>query len=240
MRQLGALLLLAQERSREGRTETRPGEGRWWTTVPRWGGGAGGEVGNTGGNSDERLIAAEGLEKERAAGSRDTQRRLRQGTSQMEQVALNTKKRERGGGESGSSGSSGGGGGKTRTRRESAAEAYKRLEPGRPIWDSKVEYRRIGKRKRGGDEADGADEPDDDVWLVSAINHHVSLVRMSVGKGYLSWMETGTLTEGIGRIRGPEVLQTRWFDLFSPADRIELMRGIWGVFSWQMRDVSGE
>ncbi|KAI8939040.1 hypothetical protein NX059_004878 [Plenodomus lindquistii] len=45
VRELGGLLLLAQERAREGQTEKRAGEGKWWTTKERWGGGPGGEVG---------------------------------------------------------------------------------------------------------------------------------------------------------------------------------------------------
>ncbi|PYH40132.1 uncharacterized protein BP01DRAFT_370155 [Aspergillus saccharolyticus JOP 1030-1] len=38
LREVGAMLLTAQERARQGATEVRPGEGQWWTTVPRWGG----------------------------------------------------------------------------------------------------------------------------------------------------------------------------------------------------------
>lgn len=52
VRELGGLLLLAQERAREGKSENRAGEGKWWTTKPRWGGGPGGEVGDTQGASD--------------------------------------------------------------------------------------------------------------------------------------------------------------------------------------------
>lgn len=44
MRELGGLLQIAQERRREGKTEVKPGEGKWWTTKTRWGGGPGGEV----------------------------------------------------------------------------------------------------------------------------------------------------------------------------------------------------
>jgi hypothetical protein len=47
VRELGGLLLLAQERAREGKLERRGGEDRWWTTKERWGGGPGGEVGET-------------------------------------------------------------------------------------------------------------------------------------------------------------------------------------------------
>ncbi len=39
VRELGGLLLLAQERAREGLTEKRGGDGKWWTTKARWGGG---------------------------------------------------------------------------------------------------------------------------------------------------------------------------------------------------------
>lgn len=38
LREVGAMLLTAQERARQGEAEVRPGEGKWWTTVPRWGG----------------------------------------------------------------------------------------------------------------------------------------------------------------------------------------------------------
>lgn len=44
MREIGGVLQLAQERRREGRTEIKPGQGMWYTTQPRWGGGPGGEV----------------------------------------------------------------------------------------------------------------------------------------------------------------------------------------------------
>lgn len=38
LREVGAMLLGAQERAREGSTEIKPGDGKWWTTKPRWGG----------------------------------------------------------------------------------------------------------------------------------------------------------------------------------------------------------
>ena len=52
VRELGGLLLLAQERAREGQTERRGGEGCWWTTKERWGGGSGGEVADAEGADD--------------------------------------------------------------------------------------------------------------------------------------------------------------------------------------------
>jgi hypothetical protein len=52
VRELGGLLLLAQERARKGKTEKKGGEGKWWTLTHRWGGGPGGEVGEAKGASD--------------------------------------------------------------------------------------------------------------------------------------------------------------------------------------------
>ena len=45
LRETGLMLLLAQERAREGKEEEVPGKDKWWACAPRWGGGAGGELG---------------------------------------------------------------------------------------------------------------------------------------------------------------------------------------------------
>ncbi|KAJ6440897.1 hypothetical protein O9K51_06689 [Purpureocillium lavendulum] len=44
-REVTAALIAAQHRAREGKTEVRFGEGQWWTSKPRWGGGSGGPIG---------------------------------------------------------------------------------------------------------------------------------------------------------------------------------------------------
>lgn len=52
-REIAGLLLLAQERAREGGTDIIPGEGQWYTTKPRWGGGPGGDFGESEGHTDK-------------------------------------------------------------------------------------------------------------------------------------------------------------------------------------------
>ncbi|RDW90851.1 uncharacterized protein DSM5745_02626 [Aspergillus mulundensis] len=47
VREVGAMLLAAQERAREGAIEVRPGEGKWWTTKPRWGGAPNDAIGDS-------------------------------------------------------------------------------------------------------------------------------------------------------------------------------------------------
>ncbi len=70
VRELGGLLLLAQERAREGKSERRGGEDKWWTTKERWGGGPGGEVGETIG-AIEMLSKDEAPEAKSAERNRD-------------------------------------------------------------------------------------------------------------------------------------------------------------------------
>lgn len=53
-REVGGLLLTAQERAREGATEVKPGEGKWWTTTPRWGGAPNEGVTGDASNSDDK------------------------------------------------------------------------------------------------------------------------------------------------------------------------------------------
>ncbi|KAM5352095.1 hypothetical protein ACJ41O_004818 [Fusarium nematophilum] len=44
-REIVSALITAQHRAREGKTEKRFGDGQWWTTEKRWGGGPGGPIG---------------------------------------------------------------------------------------------------------------------------------------------------------------------------------------------------
>ncbi|KAF2878092.1 hypothetical protein BDV95DRAFT_10095 [Massariosphaeria phaeospora] len=79
VRELGGMLLLAQERAREGKTEPRAGDGKWWTHKPRWGGGPGGEVGETTGTNDAAFDKTAQKAEEKPAnrprlGSRDRRR----------------------------------------------------------------------------------------------------------------------------------------------------------------------
>jgi hypothetical protein len=52
LREIGTLLHLAQERQHEGKPRVKQGEGKWWTTKPRWGGGPGGETPDEVDNTD--------------------------------------------------------------------------------------------------------------------------------------------------------------------------------------------
>lgn len=53
-REMACLLMIAQERAREGKTKITPGQGAWYTTRRRWGGGPGGEFGEAEGDRDSQ------------------------------------------------------------------------------------------------------------------------------------------------------------------------------------------
>jgi hypothetical protein len=118
LREVGALLLIAQERARQGKSEAKPGEGKWWTTVPRWGGGPGDgpAVVNAPPAPDTIAAATEQLIRESEA-----------------KTSLESRARPltRGQGNS--------------RRKMTAAETWNALRPGAGFWDPRVEYTAIGK-----------------------------------------------------------------------------------------------
>lgn len=194
-RELGGLLLLAQERAREGKTEKQGGEEKWWVTRPRWGGGPGGEVGEAAGANDnsqskteEKPEKPEKLEK-------------------LSRVSLGTRER----------------------RRPSPIEQWKTLKPGFPVWDPRTVYEAIGK------------DPDvewDEVFMISSLNHHISVLKLRVHPLYTQYLLEGNLpnkSEAGYAWASPVLHRTRWYDLFNVRDRVEAMRGLWGVMGYLMR-----
>ncbi|KAH7390725.1 hypothetical protein BKA66DRAFT_568659 [Pyrenochaeta sp. MPI-SDFR-AT-0127] len=191
VRELGGLLLLAQERAREGLRERPGGAGKWWTMKPRWGGGPGGEVGDATGVNDANLA---------------------QNTAKVEEKPTERNRD-----------------GSRVRRRPTPAEVWKILKTGNPLWDPKVAYEAIGKDK--GTEWD-------EVYMISSLNHHISLLKLRIHSAYMQYLNDGGLPEDPPSDPSwcsPKLQRTKWFDLFDIDDRIEAMRGIWGIMSYLMR-----
>lgn len=208
LREVGALYVLAQERAREGKKEVKPGEGKWWTTAPRWGGGAGGEIGEGRGVGDEPVN-----KEEDQAVEGHQEKPTRRG-------------RER--------------------KKFSAVDAWKIVRAGLGFWDPKVQWEAIGKNK--GDEYDEVSPillSDQDlslislqVFLVSSLNHHISVLKLRIHALYLDYLATGILPDPPTAPEdwsSPNLKRTRWFDLFVAEDRAEAARGIWGVMAYLAR-----
>ncbi|MCJ1383726.1 hypothetical protein MMC17_006840 [Xylographa soralifera] len=121
LREVGAMLLIAQERSREGMDEVIPNLNRWFVTKPRWGGGTGEAMGEPLGFAcEEELI---------------NQQKQHDGMSKQSEEPPMKKKRSQ----------------ERRVRVEMTREAAKKENlrkstmPPSSRWDSRIKYMRVGK-----------------------------------------------------------------------------------------------
>lgn len=119
LRESGALLSMAQERAREKKKEVRPGENQWWTTVARFGGGTGGEVGEV-----------------LASGAANTDKL----TNNIKALETDPPHENRGRPTSRGAADS--------SRKLSTADAWKIIRPGTGFWDPRVEYSAIGRESQ--------------------------------------------------------------------------------------------
>ncbi|MCJ1477866.1 hypothetical protein MMC13_006539 [Lambiella insularis] len=200
LREVGAMLLLAQQRAREGKEDVAPNADRWYVTKPRWGGGSGEAIGEALAPSPVEEVA-------------NAEHRYDDMTGRNEEPPMKKRSFER------------------RLRGERAREAKKKEDwkksvlPPASGWDKRVTYSRIGK--------DVASEFDD-IYLVSSVNHHISLVRLRVHPQYLDYLANGGDPTGQPWFTLP-MDRSRWFDLLVPEDRKAALRGVWGVVGWLMR-----
>ncbi|KIW05569.1 uncharacterized protein PV09_03444 [Verruconis gallopava] len=194
LRELGAMLCLAQERAREGRTERKPGENRWWTSVPRWGGGPGGEMGEAITSSDDDIEP--GGEEKTAPNSETKARANTRGTSSK--------------------------------RKQAIINAWKTLRVGSGYWDPRVDYAAVGKPPGS---------KWDEIYLVSSLNHHISILRLRVHDDYIHYLLTGDCPKQVTdpEWSTPVLSRSRWFDLFTPEDRLEAFRLLWGIMGYLAR-----
>lgn len=117
-REVGAMLLGAQERARHGTTEVRPGEGKWWTTEPRWGGGEGGPAER---EEEGKTDSSDNANDERESHCEQKKACKR---SKYDHPYLATRRQG---------------------RKMSNAEKWKMVQPGASLWDRRMRYQRIGK-----------------------------------------------------------------------------------------------
>lgn len=262
-REMGGMLMLAKQRAREGQALSKePKEEQWWAIKSRWGGGEmrWGQLASEifededpSWSPEERRLQLEKREKEEeerkkadAAAAPDLK------NLNPEDLMSNTvtatserpKKKKKGGAE--------GNGSKDKAEykdgkrlafvppmRRKWYQEWLKIRPNGPSWDEKIIPRRIGQPA-----ADDGAGGWDDVYMISAANHHACILKMSVHANYVEWLETGEVRQpderGAGHgSRQPHVLyvgRSRWFDLFEIKERKELLTGIWRILSWLNRD----
>lgn len=238
-RELIAALLTAQHRRRAGKTERRIGEDAWWATKPRWGGGPGGPIG--------REIEMLSVGADAAVGDKDALPESPPEDSPMAPAAsLSSPYPPAGASDSarpralpsrlaGSGGEANPKGVKRLKKSGNGTtlpmyDNYRMVRPPSAAWDKKTRYEAVGRRR-------GADY--DDVFVVSSLFHHISVLRVRVPDRLLDALEGVDYdagTEGNQRSWGRlEVWRSKWYDFFLVEDRVEAMRLVWGMMGYLMR-----
>lgn len=196
-REIASVLVTAQHRSRETKTEKKLLEDLWWCHKPRWGGGPGGPIGREADKVDET------------------------GANEGEGGAVS------GGAESCTNPSPA----KKSRKKSSLYDNYRMVRPPSSTWDRRTKYMAIGRPAGAGY---------DDVFLLSSLNHHVSIIRVRVPISLLDELEGAKMTAEEGEREKCIMWRSKWFDMFLAADRVEAMTYIWGMMAYMMRKVDGD
>lgn len=237
-REIVAALITAQHRAREGKEERRIGEGKWWATARRWGGAEGGPIGReiegNGEDSDKvKSPVATDLATAATESSISTGKEANSNPSSTKQNSSSsstrpqsptkpispasglpmreapTAKKQRKG------------------RHLSIYDNYRQVRLPSSTWNKKTHYSAIGKTP-------GADY--DDVFVISSLFHHVSILRVRVPLKLLDVFAGAPEDNPSQRSWDKlEVWRSKWFDLFLAEERLEALRLLWGVNAWAMR-----
>jgi hypothetical protein len=81
------------------------------------------------------------------------------------------------------------------------------------------------------------------IYMISSINHHISILHLRVHKRYLDILTFGDSSVAPTDGQPWHVLKlqrTRWFDLLDVNDRKEALKGVWRLFHHQLRPTRPE
>ena len=241
-REVIAALITAQHRAREGHTEKRVGENAWWTTKPRWGGGPGGPIGRevemlsgadeTVGDKDAPpppeapSPAAAPTPHQQPTPSSSSSTATSSSSRGLDAPVPSLPRRPFSRPSLGGSGSSKGAKRLKKSGNHPMYDNYRMVRPPAATWDKKTRYEAIGRAR-------GADY--DDIFVVSALFHHVSIVRVRVPDRLLAVL-AGERDDG-GRSWGRlEVWRSQWFDFFKVEERVKAMQLVWSMMAYMMRE----
>lgn len=267
-REVGGLLMLAKQRAREGQQLSKEArEDQWWAVKSRWGGGEtkwgqlASEVfedDDPSWSAEERRLQLEKRKKEEderknaeAASAADLKNLQPEDLmSNMSTSSERPKKKKKSGEDNGpfkdrAEYKDGKRLMYTPTIRRKWYQEWLKIRPNVPNWDEKIIFRRIGRPSQ----EEGADGWDN-VYMISAANHHACILQMNVHERYIEWLETGKTTREHGEEREKKdggdganarqehvlyMSRSPWFDLFDVEQRKALLVGIWRVLCWMNR-----
>ena len=80
--------------------------------------------------------------------------------------------------------------------------------------------------------------------MISSLNHHISIVKLTVHEAYIDNLVSGApLFDSIPGAPGPakpKLRRTQRFDLLDEQQRVEAFRGVWGVMAYLTRDTGDD
>ncbi|CAG8023701.1 unnamed protein product [Penicillium nalgiovense] len=214
-REVGGMLLAAQERARQGAVEKRPGEGKWWTMQPRFGGAPNDGILDDLVNHGHGMSLPDSMMEESTPSAQEAESASKR--HKFEHPFVTSLSRR-----------------PSAMRRLTTSEKWKILQPGPSLWDKRMSYLQIGKVQ---------ESPFDDIYMISSINHHVSILHLRVHRRYLDILTNGDSTFSATEGEPWHVLKlqrTRWLDLLDTNDRIEALKGVWQLFHHQLRQTRHE
>nr|KAK5440169.1 hypothetical protein LTR18_008106 [Exophiala xenobiotica] len=253
-REVSGLLMLAKQRAREGQTPSKePSTEHWWVVKHRWGGGPtkwgqlASEVfedDDPSWSPEERRLQLEKREKGEQEGKRTEGAATTDLNNLKPEDLISTAssltserpKKKKKADEDGKDRSEYKDGRRlmyTPPLRRKWYQEWTKIRPNSSTWDDKIIFKRIG--------IPNPEQGWDDVYMLSAANHHVCIVKLSVHENYLEWLETGKVKQQKASTseRQDRILymsRSRWFDLFDIEQRKELLTGVWRLLSWINRN----
>lgn len=76
--------------------------------------------------------------------------------------------------------------------------------------------------------------------MVSSLNHHVSVLKLTVHGGYVEYLQSETLPNPLPTDKSwcsPKLQRTQWFDLLDVDQRVQAFRVLWGVAAYLTREI---
>lgn len=73
---------------------------------------------------------------------------------------------------------------------------------------------------------------------MSSLNHHVSLIKMVIHGAYIDYLTDGQMADSLPKDEAwsiPTLQRSPWFDLLDMDERLQALRGLWGIMTFLMR-----
>jgi len=77
--------------------------------------------------------------------------------------------------------------------------------------------------------------------MVSSLNHHISILKLTVHAAYLDYLAEAKFPDPLPKESDwsrPKLQRSQWFDLFDVDKRVEAFKALWGVMEYLNREIA--